>query len=422
MSRTRPARGWAPVSRRAAAAVAFLAAAALATSASTAADWRFDPEVGLSVVSTDNVQVTSTIDESDLVLRANVDLRVSAAKPRSLFTIAYQPRSEFHDDFSELNHTSHFLRLGWSTEASERSSWNARLSASQSETPRLVLDDVAEEFVAAPRDDTFRMTGGLGGEFRVSRLSNVFFKTEYTTTIYDDSVLTGEDLNGDGTGDLTPLDVNDANTTTFELGWGRQLGRDDSFRISYRGSRIDEGARDETDVNRLMLGWSRGDAQTLLLSVSAGAGRRTTKDPAGVNADSESTSFVTSARLQGRAGRRGAFQLGLSRDFSDSRGISGTTETDSFFGSFSTATGRWSSVSVFTRWSNREPVRIDPTLADTETLSFGAGWTAAIGPKWGFRFEARRIDQESGTVGDPRIAESTTLSAGVRWTPTETRQ
>ncbi|MDH3284868.1 MAG: hypothetical protein OEQ13_09005, partial [Acidobacteriota bacterium] len=79
-------------------------------------------------------------------------------------------------------------------------------------------------------------------------------------------------------------------------------------------------------------------------------------------------------------------------------------------------------VSVFSRWSNREPVTNAPELRDTETLGLGAAWTAALARQWALKFDAQRIDQKSDLAGDPRVSEYTTYGAGVQWKPRESRR
>jgi hypothetical protein len=388
------------------------------------ADWSFDPVVSLLATRSDNVQVSSAGEaQADSWLRAEVTLAVTGETPRTAFSLSYTPTREIYNDFDSLDNTSHSLRLAWSHRASERSRWKADLRGSLSETPRLYAEDVDLDFVAVPREERLGLNASFGGEFDVGRLSSIFFEASAGAVRYESSVLRGEDLDPDGTGDVPPLLVADADDVGLAFGWERRLSRSQAIRLYWSGSRIDEGFRGETDVNRLLGSWSAGDPSRTRVEVTLGAAQWDLRVPGAsfTPALDDEVEAVGGISLVGRAGRRGSFAAGFQHDVSGTGGTAGAVTSDSIYASVVQPTGVYSRFEIFGRLADREPLVDAQGLDPTETVAWGARWWAALSPRWALEISGQRIDQQSGPSPDPRDADYSTISLGLRWAPTAPR-
>ncbi|MDQ7087859.1 MAG: hypothetical protein Q9Q13_08400, partial [Acidobacteriota bacterium] len=277
-----------------------LAAPLLPVLPARAADVSFDPVFTVSAERSDDVLASAggaglAANQSDVALTIEARLALLRRTPRGEISLVYHPLHEAYQDFDQLDNTSHRLLLGWTSQFSRRSEWEASLAYSRVERQRVDFDNPGQDLVVLPRTtlDTFAATAQL--RQAVSRRSRLLLYGSVAGNRYD-------------SGQTTGLPLDDVTTTSAQVGWEFDLGPLTVLGVSFYGSRLDEGFRGERDVLRL-LGVYRRATENRSLTFSAGAARTLINDPGqGVPADAridEPTDLVGSLSWQKTFRRRG---------------------------------------------------------------------------------------------------------------------
>ncbi len=415
--------------------MASLSAAAVAIA--DAAEWRFEPVVTLSAQDNSNVLLVDGEPQSDRVASVAVDLSASRRTERATVTMSYTPEREQYQDLSELDNTSHALRLGVNSQLSQRTAWDASLSWVRRERSRLSFDDTTQDLVALPRTRYDTMAASLNGNLEQSPRLRWLWGVAAATTKYDDTAVEFTDPAANGGSPSDPsatsaFTLEDSQDLGVRGGIEHDLSESSRVRGELRINRIDEGARGERDVRRVLGGWAFGRVERLQVDISAGAAFSKLRDPGeltNVTATS-ATDTVGSVTVRGRVGARGQLTAGIGRDVTNTLGVSGASLTDSATVGYLHPIGRFSELNLGLRYADRTPLDDNQALARSKTKAYRAEYRAAFNSHWALVVAGEKVDQSSSSTRpssgtDPSPTLDTTPPAidyqiftlGIRWAP-----
>lgn len=394
-----------------------------------AADWSFDPVINTGVELTDNVfslgssNATGSFDPEDTSYFLSVGLVWTAETPRSLFSFSYTPFVERYADFSSLDNTAHRVALTWHYQTSSRIDWDAGARWSRQQRQRVVFDDPAQDQVVLPQTEFDSLGAQLQGRFVLSERSRIVALAGLGGSSYAENEIPGEDLDGDGTIDIPGVFLEDTDNLFAQVGWETDLSPRSVAGISTYVSRIDEGRRGEYDVYRLLGVLQWGTEERVMTTFTLGGATTSVRrlaDGADEALVDEPSFMVGTLGVEGTIFARTSLRGGVFRDVMSSGGTTGTALSTGAFVSMSIPVGRWSTVGLFARYANRDPVDVEQAALETDTTALRAEWALAISSRWYLVLAGERFDQSSAQA--TLDGEYNVLSAGLRWTPTAARR
>jgi hypothetical protein len=387
-----------------------------------AADWSFEPVVDLGAEHTDNVLVSSAAPaESDTAWRAALTLALRGVTPRSETLLSYRPAREIYDEFSELDHTSHDAFVRWETQASRRLDLTFDAGWTRREQARVLFDAPQLDLVALPRTRFEALRGLFESELRAGRTSAFNFSARHVRNSYEQQeVPSGE----------TSLTLGDTSSTTLGLGYDYLFSERKRLGTTLEATRIDEGFRGEVDTYRLLGVYRWEGRRELSVTLRVGAGQTSVREPGlGPGGEplpdiDEQTFFVGGIDLSGPVGRRSTLTGGISRDVTGGAGVSSTAETLSGFLAWDFRLRRYSGLSVFARYTQRDTLdRIEggaEPFPGIDTTSYRAEWRGALSRTWRLVVAGERFDQSSDEAS--LEVDYTIYSASLRWAPAAGRR
>ncbi|MBP7148512.1 MAG: hypothetical protein KBD01_13295 [Acidobacteria bacterium] len=438
-----------------------IAVAIAAVGFAPAAEWDFDPVLTVFTEYNDNVNLTDTqvddlssdTDDSDQITSGVLRLPLTARTPRTTFGLTYEPRYEkYHDsDHSQFDNSEHYVSARWYHRASTQWDWNMSGSWARRDRQRPSFDEPNIDLVIVPRTRFTTVNGYFGFAWMPSPRHRFTLTPSWRSTDYESLLLRfvdragdptdnepdgtiddADDTNGDGV--LTTADrvilFDDAVEESVEAAWEYLSGPITGWRVSYRGSHIDENDFGERNIHRGLVGYRHGSVEVWQIEINVGAGivdevRRAQPELFSLRPDEfaafeeapleNETEWIADLTMTGKVGARGSLTMGVSHDVSGSSGVSGASETYGGFLGLAVATGRWSYLQVATRYAHRNALEDD---SSSSTTAVRAEWSAALGPHWAVVFSGERLSQSA----DTSVLEGafTVLSAGLRWSPTAT--
>lgn len=381
-----------------------------------AAEWRFEPVVSFNAQDNSNVFLVDGEPQSDKLASVAVDLAASRRTERATLTMSYAPEREQYQDFSELNNTSHALRVGADWRFTQRSSWNSSFSWVRRERATLSFSDTAQDLVALPRTQYDTLAASLSGTAEQTQRLRWFWGAAAASTRYEDSSIATT------AGGLT---LEDSQDIGVRGGIESDLSATSRVRGELRVNRIEEGARGSRDVRRVLAGWTFGRIERVQVDISAGAAFSKLRDTGElVNVEKTSaTDTVGSVNLRGRVGATGEMSVGVSRDVTNTLGISGASLTDSATIGYRRPLGRFSELNFGARYADRTPLDDNESLARTKTKAYRAEYRAAFSARWALVVAGEKVDQSSpassslGSTDTVPAIDYQIFSLGLRWSP-----
>lgn len=381
-----------------------------------AAEWRFEPVVSFNAQDNSNVFLVDGEPQSDKLASVAVDLAASRRTERATLTLSYAPEREQYQDFSELNNTSHALRVGADWRFTQRSSWNSSFSWVRRERATLSFSDTAQDLVALPRTQYDTLAASLSGTAEQTQRLRWFWGAAINSTRYADETVP------------TPagaLPLSDSQDIGFRAGLEGDLSATSRLRGEVRVNRIDEYERGERDVRRVSAGWTFGRIERVQVDISAGAAFSKLRDP-GELVDVQETSAtdtVGSVTLRSGVGTRSVITAGIGRDVTNTLGVAGASLTDSANVGYQLTVGRYSELNVGVRYGDRTPLNDSESLSRTKTKAYRAEYRAAFNAHWALVVAAEKVDQSSPASSSVTSTDTVPaidyqiFSLGLRWSP-----
>lgn len=391
-----------------------------------AAEWRFEPVVSFSAQDNSNVLLVDGEPQSDKLASVAVDLAASRRTERATLTMSYAPEREQYQDFSDLNNTSHALRVGADWRFTQRSSWNSSFSWVRRERATLSFSDTAQDLVALPRTQYDTLAASLSGTAEQTQRLRWLWGAAINSTRYADAtVLAPNEPPPPPDSEVVPLSLQDSQDIGFRAGLEGDLSPTSRVRGEIRFNRIDENERGERDVRRVLAGWTFGRIERVQVDVSAGAAFSKLRDP-GELVDVQETSAtdtVGSVTLRSGVGTRSVITAGIGRDVTNTLGVAGASLTESANVGYQHTLGRYSELNVGVRYGDRTPLNNSESLSRTKTKAYRAEYRAAFNAQWALVVAGEKVDQSSPTSSSESTPDTVPaidyqiFSLGLRWSP-----